>query len=63
MEFLSTENLLGIIALLMSTMNFQQSKIRGLLGELKNYFKEDTEIREKLLKKANKIFDRDLKED
>ncbi len=63
LQLLATENLLAMITVLMSTMNFQQSKIRGLLTELKKYFEEDINIRERLERKADRILDKMQGED
>jgi hypothetical protein len=51
--WLETENLLGIIVLLLSTSNFYQARIKSALVSLGKFVKEDIKIRSRLEAKAN----------
>lgn len=51
--WLETDNLLVVIASLLGLLNFNQSRIKGLLSSISKYIKKDIEIRSRLERKAN----------
>lgn len=60
--WLETDNLLVVIASLLTLLNFNQSRIKGFMSAstkylktLKGYFAEDIRIRNRLERKANMI--------
>jgi hypothetical protein len=63
--WLETDNLLVVIASLLTIMNYNQSRIKGFLRSstkylktLKGYFAEDIRIRNRLERKADMILSR-----
>ncbi len=53
--WLETDNLLVIIASLLTLLNVTESRVKGLLSSIKNYVKEDIKVRSRLEAKANWI--------
>ncbi len=57
-SLLAIDSLLAMIVGLLGILNFNQSKIKGYLSSINNYFKKDILIRNRLERKSDFLLDK-----